>query len=97
MLVNDKQRMRAWLEDRLGTSDTRATEKEWLAIWKVNVPAKIRVFLWRLARHSLSSGDVLHHRNMAPEGVCAICDRTAKLNGLIKRNGHHLNTSGALA
>jgi len=27
----------------------------------------------------------------------AICDRTAKLNGLIKRNGHHLNASGALA
>ena len=53
MLVNDKQRTRAWLEDRSGTSDTRATEKEWLAIWKVNVPAKIRVFLWRLARHSL--------------------------------------------
>ncbi|KAG2536437.1 hypothetical protein PVAP13_9NG188773 [Panicum virgatum] len=25
------------------------------------------------------------------------CDRTAKLNGLIKRNGHHLNASGALA
>ena len=24
------------------------------------------------------------------------CDRTAKLNGLIKRNGHHLNASGAL-
>ncbi|KAG2608430.1 hypothetical protein PVAP13_4NG319500 [Panicum virgatum] len=27
----------------------------------------------------------------------AACDRTAKLNGLIKRNGHHLNASGALA
>ena len=25
------------------------------------------------------------------------CDRTVKLNGLIKRNGHHLNASGALA
>ena len=25
------------------------------------------------------------------------CGRTAKLNGLIKRNGHHLNASGALA
>ena len=27
----------------------------------------------------------------------APCDRTVKLNGLIKRNGHHLNASGALA
>ena len=25
------------------------------------------------------------------------CDRTAKLNCLIKRNGHHLNVSGTLA
>jgi len=25
------------------------------------------------------------------------CDRTAKLNSLIKRNDHHLNASGALA
>ena len=65
--------MRAWLEDRSGTSDIRAIEKEWLAIWKVNVPAKIRVFLWRLARHSLSSGDVLHHRNMATHNLCGIC------------------------
>ncbi|KAG2580704.1 hypothetical protein PVAP13_6NG360133 [Panicum virgatum] len=31
----------------------------------------------------------------APAGVN--CDRTVKLNGLIKRNGHHLNASGALA
>jgi len=25
------------------------------------------------------------------------CDRTAKLNGLINRNGHHLNASAVLA
>jgi hypothetical protein len=41
MLVDDRQRIRAWLEDRSSTSDARAAEKEWLAIWKVNILAKI--------------------------------------------------------
>jgi len=33
----------------------------------------------------------VRHRSPPPR-----CDRTAKLNSLIKRNGHHLNASGAL-
>jgi len=32
-----------------------------------------------------------------PTTSYCICDRTAKLNGLIKRNSHHLNASDALA
>ena len=31
------------------------------------------MFLQRLARHSLPSTDVLHHRNMADHGRCALC------------------------
>jgi hypothetical protein len=73
MLVNGRQRTRAWLEDRSSISDVRAAEKEWLAIWKVKVPAKIRVFLWRLARHSLQPGDVLHPRSMATQKSCGLC------------------------
>ena len=36
-------------------------------------------------------------RGAAPDEAERACDRTVKLNGLIKRNGHHLNASGALA
>jgi hypothetical protein len=42
-------------------------------LWKVDIPSKLRVFLWRLARHSLPTGDVRHRRNMAPTQACTIC------------------------
>jgi len=58
---------------RPGKSDFRAEEKEWTSLWHVQVPSKIRVFLWRLARQTLPSGDLLHHRKMAPSNICAIC------------------------
>ena len=31
------------------------------------------MFLWRLAKHSLPTSDVLKHRNMAVEDKCAVC------------------------
>jgi hypothetical protein len=43
----------------------RRDEEEWSSLWQVKVPSKLRFFLWRLARHSLASADVFHHRNMA--------------------------------
>lgn len=51
----------------------RRDEEEWSSLWQVKVPSKLRVFLWRLARHSLASADVFHHRNMADHGRCALC------------------------
>ncbi|KAF8692175.1 hypothetical protein HU200_039777 [Digitaria exilis] len=42
---------------RAGRSDTGAEEKEWVQLWSVKVPSKIRVFLWWLARQSLPTGD----------------------------------------
>jgi hypothetical protein len=65
MLVHNCYKRLAWLEHKAGRSDTKAEEKEWSTIWKVKVPSKIRIFLWRLARHSIPTRDVLHH--------CSIC------------------------
>ena len=42
-------------------------------MWKIPVPSKIQIFLWILAKHSLPTEDVRHHRNMAPTAACAIC------------------------
>lgn len=67
MLVNNRDRTTAWLEDRPSKSNSRADEKDWAALWNIKVPSKVRVFVWRLAHHSLPSGDVLHHRNMATQ------------------------------
>jgi hypothetical protein len=73
MLVHNRDKNEAWLGDRPSNSNTQAMEKEWSTIWKVRVPSKIKVFIWRLARQSIPSGDVLHHRNMAPSSACTIC------------------------
>jgi hypothetical protein len=41
--------------------------------WKMEVLAKLRIFLWRLAKHSLPTDDVRHHRNMATSAACSVC------------------------
>lgn len=56
-----------------GRSNLKEVEKEWSTLWQVRVPSKIRVFLWRLAKHSLPSADVLFHRNMATCDACSLC------------------------
>jgi hypothetical protein len=73
MLVNTRGHATVWLEGRAGKSDRETEEKEWATLWHVLVPAKVRVFLWRLAWSSIPTGDVLAHRNMASQNTCAIC------------------------
>ena len=73
MLVTTKIWREAWLEGR-GDSSSNAREREaWGRLWQLKVPSKIRVFLWRLARHSIPTTDVLHRRNMAAQSACPLC------------------------
>ena len=73
ILVQKKENATSWLENRPGRSNVHAEEKEWSIIWQLKVPSKIKVFLWRLARHSLPTADVLHRRHMAEQAACLIC------------------------
>lgn len=50
MLVVNKQHNTTYFESTTGRSDTQAVEKEWVTLWNVKVPSKIKVFLWRLAK-----------------------------------------------
>jgi len=70
---NEKRTPQSQQIYRPGKSVFSAEEKELTSLWHVQVPSKIRVFLWRLARQTLPSGDLLHHRKMAPSNICAIC------------------------
>jgi hypothetical protein len=58
MIVNSKVRRGAWLEGTETGSDHKQEEKDWTTLWKVQVPSKIRVFLWRLAKQSIPTNDV---------------------------------------
>jgi hypothetical protein len=53
MLVNSRIRREAWLEGTASGSDHKQEEKNWTAMWKIQVPSKIRVFHWRLAKQSI--------------------------------------------
>jgi hypothetical protein len=55
------------------TSNTREEEKSGTILWKTKVPLKLRVFLWRLARQSLPTADVLNHCNMSTHSSCIVC------------------------
>lgn len=48
-------------------------EKDWSYLWKMQVPPKIRVFLWRLAQHSLPTYDVLEDHNMSDTPNRLLC------------------------
>jgi hypothetical protein len=67
MIVNTKQRREDWIEQRSAGSNEEEDDRMWSSIWKIKVPSKIRVFLWRLAKQSIPTGDVRHHRNMATD------------------------------
>ncbi|XP_020153203.1 uncharacterized protein [Aegilops tauschii subsp. strangulata] len=73
MLVTIKQRREAWLEGNAGPSRTAAEENSWKNLWKIKVPGKVRMFLWRLSKQSLPTNDVRAHRHMTDSPACGIC------------------------
>lgn len=48
-------------------------EGSWKMLWRTEVPAKVRMFLWRLSKHSLPTEDVRGHRHMSTSSSCGIC------------------------
>ena len=65
--------MAASIEVRPSQSNVSAEEKEWTELWSIKVPSKVWVFLWRLARISIPTGDVRHHRDIALNERCVLC------------------------
>lgn len=46
----------------------------WKALYKIRVPHKIKVFVWRTCLNGLPSFSNLKRRQVAMEGKCALCD-----------------------
>ena len=75
MLVNNWERRTDWIEHNAGRSEVQADQKEWSDLWNIKVPSKIRVFLWRLARQSVPTGDVRYRKHMVQHPNCTICGK----------------------
>jgi hypothetical protein len=90
MLALTKVTWEAWLDGRPASSSSTDEGKKWAELWKVQVPSKMRIFLWRLAQHSLPTGDMQHHRNMVPSPICSLCGHEDSWrNSLIGCNMSH--------
>lgn len=65
---------RHWqLQRRQGASSSgNGVAAIWKKLWSLQVPPRIRVFLWRVATHSLPLGQNLRIRNIS-DGICRIC------------------------
>ena len=73
MLSETKQRCEAWLKGEPGTSSLQSEERMWKKLWKTEVPGKVRMFIWRLSKHSLPTEDVQAHRHMMTSSSCGLC------------------------
>ena len=49
-------------QDQPGVSNTEVGKDLWNSIWKMEVPNKVRHFLWRAVRESLPTKSNLHRR-----------------------------------
>ena len=54
-------------------SNTEVGKDLWNSIWKMEVPNKVRHFLWRAVRESLPTKSNLHRRQVLSSGVCDAC------------------------
>jgi hypothetical protein len=73
MLVRTKSSRENYIDQREDSSNAMSQSKEWSSIWKAPVPPKVRMFLWRLAWHSIPSAEVLHRRNLSTSTACVLC------------------------
>ncbi|RYR00402.1 hypothetical protein Ahy_B07g088524 [Arachis hypogaea] len=61
-------------ETMLGKASTSQNLKEiWERIWRLPVPKKVRMFLWKVVHEILPVNAKLHQRKSAPTPMCSIC------------------------
>jgi hypothetical protein len=44
-----------------------------MAMWKWNVPLKIKLFTWLLAENKILSWEILQRRGFSGPGICLLC------------------------
>ena len=59
-------------------SMTREHSLVWNKIWSLNVPSKVRTFLWRACSNYLPTRDNLHWRRVSVESHCKICHHSSE-------------------
>ena len=60
------------------SSSYRVDNRIWKEIWKLEVPNKIKNFIWRLCTNSIATNDNLYRRKIKEDPVCNICWKEAE-------------------
>ncbi|CAN1769951.1 Putative ribonuclease H protein At1g65750 [Linum perenne] len=45
----------------------------WSVVWALKIPPKVKHFVWRLGRNTISTKEALHHRHVFVNGGCGCC------------------------
>lgn len=55
------------------SASTRVPQSLWKEIWKVNIPQKIKFFLWKICHNILPVGESLRKRKIKISALCPLC------------------------
>lgn len=61
--------------DQNGSTSVVPQISSWSKIWKVEVPHKIRIFLWRFCRNNIPVKSKLRHKGVPITIMCPMCNR----------------------
>ncbi|CAN6542159.1 unnamed protein product [Malus baccata var. baccata] len=68
---------------RGASSDKTKYNKTWNAIWSLDVPRKMRFFIWKCCNHALAVRKNLKRRHMRVDNICGVC-------GLVDETENHI-------
>lgn len=55
-------------------------KKEWAFLWKMDVPPKVKSFMWRAYANCLPTADLLRVRRVNCNSICSLCHSSDECN-----------------
>ncbi|KAK9993659.1 hypothetical protein SO802_023362 [Lithocarpus litseifolius] len=94
-----KSAYRVALQDRIGhvskeSSNATCMKEFWRFIWCLQIPNKIRNFMWRACRNILPTKANLFHKWIAQDSTCEVCGNSEETTGHLLWHCHRARRCG---
>jgi hypothetical protein len=73
MLIMMRNRREAWLDHERRARMKNRSRNSGVRFWSTQVPSKVKISLWRLAKQSIPTNSKRHRRHMADSSSCQLC------------------------